>query len=93
MARETAYIVQAYIAGKGGRLAPDRPIACKTSDAALRTARRLTQTKLGVVAFSSSGDQDLGEYDDEPTLIFKAGRIPEQFDDWNCPSESETDSN
>lgn len=92
MTRETVYIVQAYIAGKNGRLAADRLIPCKTLEAARRTARRLTETKLGVVAFSSSGDQELGDYDDEPSLIFKAGRLPEQFDDWTSPSEPEIDS-
>lgn len=80
MARETFYIVQAFIAGKGNRLAADKPIPCKTADAARRTAERLSQTKLGVIAFASSGDQELGDYDDEPTIIFKAGRLPEQFD-------------
>ena len=36
MARETAYIVQAFDAGKGGRLKPDSPIACKSATVALR---------------------------------------------------------
>jgi hypothetical protein len=79
MARETAYTVQAYNVGKGNRLKADAPIACKSADIACRTAERLAQTKLGVIAFSSSGDPDAGEYDDEPVVIFKAGRLPEQF--------------
>jgi hypothetical protein len=81
MSRETAYIVQAYNAGKGSRLKADPPIPCKSAQIAQRTAERLALTKLGVVAFSSSGDQELGEYDDEPVVIFKAGRLPEQFGD------------
>jgi len=36
---------------------------------------------VGVVAFSTSGDSDLGEYDDAPTIIFKAGRLPVQFEE------------
>lgn len=80
MARETVYIVQAYNTGNGNRLTADRPIPCKSAEAARRTAERLAQTKIGVVAFSSSGDQDLGEYDEEPIVIFKAGRLPEQFE-------------
>ena len=82
MARQTVHIVQTYVAGKGGRLKADTPVPCKSADAALRTAERLAQTKLGVVAFSSSGDQELGEYDDEPVMIFKSGRLPPQFEDW-----------
>jgi hypothetical protein len=33
------------------------------------------------VAFSTSGDAELGEYDDEPTIIFKAGRLPAAFEE------------
>ncbi len=80
MTRETIHVVQAYSIGKGNRLKPDTPIPCKSADVARRTAERLAQTKVGVVAFSTSGDAELGDYDDEPTLIFKAGRLPEQFE-------------
>ena len=81
MARETVYVVQAYIAGRGNQLKADPPTACKTADAASRMAQRLAQTKLGVIAFATSGDPELGDYDDEPTILFKAGRLPEQFED------------
>jgi hypothetical protein len=80
MARETVYIVQSYIAGRGGRLKADQPIPCKTAELARRMAERLAETKLGVAAFASSGDPELGEYDDEPVILFKAGRLPEQFE-------------
>lgn len=80
MARETVYIVQAFNTGKGNRLQAEIPIPCKSAETARRTAERLALTKIGVVAFSSSGDQDLGEYDDEPIVIFKTGRLPEQFE-------------
>jgi hypothetical protein len=56
MARETSYFVQAFNAGRGGNLKADAPIACKTETGALRTAERLALSKLGVVAFSSTGD-------------------------------------
>jgi hypothetical protein len=81
MARETVYVVQSYIAGKGSRLKADTPLPCKSAEIARRKAERLVPTKLGVVAFSSSGDQALGDYDDEPTIFFKAGRLPELFED------------
>ena len=80
MARETIHLVQAYSIGKGNRLKPDMPIPCKSAEVARRTAERLARLKVGVVAFSTSGDAELGEYDDEPTFIFKAGRLPEQFE-------------
>ncbi len=80
MARETVYVVQAYIAGKGNRLKADTPLPCKSAEAARRKAEQLAPRKLGVIAFSSSGDQALGDYDDEPTVLFKAGQLPELFE-------------
>ena len=79
MARETAYIVQAFDAGKGGRQKPDSPIACKSATVALRTAERLALSKLAVVAFSSTGDPEVGDYDDEPTVFFRKGQLPAAF--------------
>ena len=81
MARETIFLVQAYRPGKGTRLNADTPIRCKSLEVARRTAERLALTKAGVVAFSTSGDAELGEYDDEPAIIFKTGRLPAQFQD------------
>jgi hypothetical protein len=79
VARQTVYIVQSYIAGRGNRLKADTPVACKSAEEAIRKAERLGQTKLGVVALSSSGDAALGDYDDEPVILFKTGQLPELF--------------
>ena len=79
MARETIYLVQAYRSGRGTRLIADQPISCKSEEHARRAAERLGASKAGVVAFSTSGDPELGEYDDEPRIIFKQGRLPAQF--------------
>jgi hypothetical protein len=81
MARETIYLVQAFRTGKGARLSADTPIRCKSSDAARRTAETLAMTRAGVIAFAASGDAELGEYDEEPTIIFKAGRLPAPFEE------------
>ena len=80
MVRETTYFVQAFNAGKAGNLKADAPIACKSETGALRTAERLALSKLGVVAFSSTGDPEMGDYDDEPTVIFRNGQFPAAFD-------------
>jgi hypothetical protein len=80
MGRETSYFVQGFDAGRGGELKADAPIACKSATGALRTAERLALTKLGVVAFSSTGDPEMGDYDDEPTVIFRIGHFPSAFD-------------
>lgn len=80
MTRETTYFVQAFSAGKGGRLRGDSPIVCKSADGALRTAERLAPNKLGVIAFSSTGDAEMGDYDDEPTIFYRRGQFPSAFD-------------
>jgi hypothetical protein len=81
MARETIYLVQAFSKGKRARLNADTPIRCKSPEAARKAAERLVTSKEGVVAFSTSGDAELGEYDDEPVVFFKTGRLPMQFDE------------
>jgi hypothetical protein len=80
MTRETVYLVQAFTAGKGGSLKGDAPIPCKSAEGARRTAERLGSSKVGVVAFSSSGDAEMGDYDDEPTVILRIGRLPAAFE-------------
>jgi hypothetical protein len=75
MARETTYFVQSFIAGRGGNLKADVPVACKTATGAVRAAERLALSKLGVVAFSSTGDPEMGDYDDEPKVIFRIGQF------------------
>ena len=80
MARETSYFVQSFNAGKGGNLRADPPIACESVTGAVRTAERLALTKLVVIAFSSTSDPEMGDYDDEPTVIFRNGQFPSAFD-------------
>ena len=80
MARETTYLVQAFNAGKGGHLKADTPIPCRSAEGARRTAESLALTKAGVVAFSTSADAEMGDYDDEPSIIFRTGQLPAAFD-------------
>jgi hypothetical protein len=77
---QATYFVQSFNAGKGGNLKADAPIACKTATRVVRTAERLAMSKLGVVALSSTGDPEMGDYDEEPTIIFRNGQFPSAFD-------------
>jgi len=79
MARETVYFVQAFNAGNGENLKPELAISCKSAAGARRTAERLAPNSAGVVAFSSTGDTETGDYDEEPTVFFRAGRLPAAF--------------
>ena len=81
MARVTNYLVQSFVAGRGAALKADKPIVCKTAEEARRKAERMSSTKLGVVAYSTTGDAELGDYDDAPVTFFKTGRLPLQFDE------------
>lgn len=81
MARETFFVVQSFRAGKGTRLSADPPVRCRTQDLACRKAENLALSKAGVVAFSTWGDADSGDYDEEPVIIFKSGRLPAAFED------------
>lgn len=81
MPRETLFLVQAFKQGKGTRLTPDSPLRCRSLEVARKRAEDLVATRAGVVAFSTSGDAELGDYDDEPTIIFRAGRLPASFEE------------
>ena len=81
MARETVFIVQSFDQGRGRSLKADQAVPCKSADAARRMAERLSATKLGVVAFSTSGDAELGDFDDQPVILFKSGELPATFED------------
>jgi hypothetical protein len=80
MARETIYVVQAFKAGRGQSLKADVAIACKSLEGARRTAERLAPNRVGVVAFSSTGDAESGDYDEEPTVFYRVGRLPAAFE-------------
>jgi hypothetical protein len=80
MPQQTHYLVQAFTVGRGLALKAERAIPCKSAEAAQRMAERMAPTKLGIVAFSTSGDAELGDYEDQPVVLFKAGRLPDQFE-------------
>ena len=79
MARETVHIVQAYVAGRGKALKAEQQVGCKTAEEARRKAERLGPLRVGVVAFSATADTELGDYDENPVILFKAGRLPYPF--------------
>ena len=81
VAQETVYIVQSFRAGRGTRLLADPSVACKSELTARRTAERLAQTKVGVIAWSRTGDAELGDFDEDPVVLFRAGRIPIELDE------------
>jgi hypothetical protein len=81
MASETVYILQTYVAGRGKGLKAEQQVGCKTAEEARRKAERLAPLREGVVAFSATADTELGDYDENPVILFKAGRLPHPFDE------------
>jgi hypothetical protein len=79
MARETVHIVQAYVRGRGKGLKAEQQVGCKTAEEARRKAERLAPLRVGVVAFSVSADTELGDYDENPVILFRAGELPPPF--------------
>jgi hypothetical protein len=76
MAVETVHIVQAYVQGRGKSLKAEQQMGCKTAEEARRKAERLAPLRLGVVAFSASADPEMGNYDENPVILFRAGQLP-----------------
>lgn len=81
MAIQTVHLVQAFVAGRGQALRAEPPLICASAAEAQRKAERLAPLRLGVVALTASADAELGDYDEAPAILFKAGRLPPPFDE------------
>jgi hypothetical protein len=79
MAKETVYIVQSYKAGRGKSLKAEQQVGCKTAEEARRKAERLGPLRPAVVAFSATADTELGDYDENPVILFRSGPVPYPF--------------
>ena len=81
MTRETVYILQSYVAGRGAALKAEPQVGCKSAEEARRKAERLAPLRLGVIAFAASADVEMGDYDDNPVVLFRSGRLPAPWND------------
>lgn len=81
MAMQTVHLVQAFIAGRGKALKAEQTLVCASAEEARRKADRLSTLRLGVVAFSATADSEMGDYDENPVILFKSGRLPPPFDE------------
>jgi hypothetical protein len=81
MAKETVYILQCYVAGRGKGLKAEQQVGCKTAEEARRKAERLAPLREGVVAFAATADVEMGDYDENPVILFKSGRLPPPFNE------------
>ncbi|HEY9218021.1 MAG TPA: hypothetical protein VIO94_08230 [Phenylobacterium sp.] len=79
MAKETVHIVQSYVRGRGRGLKAEQQVGCKSAEEARRKAERLGPLRVGVVAFSATADTELGDYDENPVILFRSGELPHPF--------------
>ena len=80
MMREAPFPVQAFNNSKSGCLKANPPVVCKSADGARRTAAILSLSHVGVVAFSVTSDPETGDCDDQATIFYSAGQLPDEFD-------------
>lgn len=76
--RSTLYVVEAFEERDGG-VVPAEPKACPSATAARQLADRLAQTHVGVIAWSRTGDPDLGDWG-PPEVLVRIGVIPDEFE-------------
>ena len=75
ISRITYYVALPFIPTEDGGLAPGRPVEASSADAAIWRAAGLAKWDGRAVAFSRTGDPDLGEF--EPAVILaKYGELP-----------------
>jgi hypothetical protein len=75
----TYFVVLGFQMGKGGVLIADEPKEIHGGEArCIAAARRLAESRAGVVAFSRTGDPKMGDWDDA-VVLFQAGVFPEDM--------------
>jgi hypothetical protein len=73
MALVTIYVIQSFVETDEGLVA-EEPFAVQSAGDARIKAQLLSERKAGVVAWAKRGDPDSGEWDDDPVILFKAGK-------------------
>jgi hypothetical protein len=76
MSNITYYVAIGFARDEEGELVALEPMESQTSTAAVARARALAATKAGAIAFSRTGDPDVGEFANA-VVLFKAGEVPD----------------
>ena len=78
MASVTYYVAMAFEKTEEGDLVALDPMESQSSTQAVSRARSLAASKAGAVAFSRTGDPDIGEFADA-VVLFKTGDVPDEL--------------
>ena len=76
MSNVTYYVAMGFERDESGELIAMEPVESHSSIAAVGRARLLAAGKAGAIAFSRTGDPDVGEFSDA-VVLFKAGDVPD----------------
>ena len=77
MSNVTYYVAMGFELIDGDLVAMD-PAECQSSTQAISRARSLAAKKAGAVAFSRTGDPNIGEFSDA-VVLFSAGDVPDEI--------------
>jgi hypothetical protein len=77
MSNVTYYVAIGFELIDGELVAMD-PAECQSSTQAISRARSLAASKAGAVAFSRTGDPNIGEFADA-VVLFSAGDVPDEI--------------
>ena len=72
----TYYVAMGFERDEEGELVALDPMEAGTPSIAVSRAKSLAASKAGAIAFSRTGDPDVGEFQDA-VVLFKAGEVPE----------------
>ena len=72
----TYYVAMGFERDETGDLVAMAPVESHSSIAAVSRARSLAAGKAGAIAFSRTGDPDVGEFADA-VVLFKTGDVPD----------------
>jgi hypothetical protein len=78
MGSVTYYVAMAFEKTEEGDLVALDPMESQSSTQAISRARSLATSKAGAVAFSRTGDPDIGEFADA-VVLFKTGEVPDEL--------------
>jgi hypothetical protein len=75
MSNVTYYVAMGFERDAEGELVALDPMECQSSSQATSRARSLAASKAGAIAFSRTGDPELGEFEDAKVL-WQGGEVP-----------------
>lgn len=78
MSNVTYYVAMGFERDEEGDLIAVDAIESQSQSAAVTRARSLAATKVGAVAFSRTGDPNIGEFSDA-VVLFSAGEVPDEI--------------